>query len=144
LDLIKNFAAKLGIELDIVSYEPICLLNLAFLKGLTGDFSLLHTDYTKLVIISYTQSRIFHEVFYYNYSSNLLESEEFNNLVWNIRNYIVINDLTNIFLTGLYVENPQILEIVMEKLPIFGILSLEEIPERYSLLYTLSVRLSYA
>jgi len=144
LNKIKNFAAKLGIELDIVSYEPICILNFAYLKGLTSDFSILYTDYTKLILLAYNQNRILYEVFYYNYSPNLLDSEEFNNLIWNIRNYIVINDLSNIFLTGLYVENPQIVEIIMDKLPIFGILSLESVPDRFTLLYTLSARLAHA
>jgi hypothetical protein len=144
LNRIKNFAAALGVELDIVSYEPVCILNFAFLKGLYSDFSILYTDYGKVILLTFKSSNLFYEVFYYTYQDNLLNSEEFNDLIWNIRNYIVINDFSNIFLAGLFVEDERVLEIIMEKIPIFGILSSEDIPDRFSLLYTLSARLIHA
>jgi len=141
LNKVKSLASTLGVELDIVSYEPVCILNFGFLKGLDSDFSILYTDYTKVILLTYKDNNLFYEVFYYKYQQNLALSEEFNDLIWNIRNYIVINDLSNIFLAGLFVEDEKILEIIMEKIPIFGILSPEIIPERFSLLYTLSERL---
>ena len=143
LNKVKRFAAALGIELDIVSYEPVCILNFAFLKGLYSDFSILYTDYTKVILLTYKGNNLFYENFYYNYQPELLNSAEFNDLIWNIRNYIVINDISNIFLAGLFVEDERVLEIIMEKIPIFGILSPENVPDRFSLLYTLSERLIY-
>ncbi|NPB05497.1 MAG: hypothetical protein GXO08_03860 [Aquificae bacterium] len=140
-DALVAFAAELGLRLEVVSFEPICVINFGLLKNLPQPFSIIYTDLNKILVVSYSREKILYEVFPYVFSTEGGFEETLNMLIWDIRNYIVLNDLTNLYLAGIVLEYEHLTEYFLERLPIFGILSLEKFPERYSLLYTLGVRL---
>jgi len=141
IDMLLSWAESLGIHLDIISYEPTCLINLGFLKNLPQPFSILYTDLNKILLLSFQKDRILYEVFPYLFSTESTFEDTLNMLIWDIRNYIVLNDLTNLFLAGIVVEYEHITQYFLERLPIFGIISINKFPDRYSLLYTLGERL---
>ncbi|HIC09515.1 MAG TPA: hypothetical protein EYO62_05645 [Aquificales bacterium] len=138
---LETWAENIGIRLDIISYEPICLINLGLLKGLPIPFTILYTDVNKILVLAYQKDRILYEEFSYVFSPDKMAEDVLNLIIWDIRNYIVLNDLSNIYLAGVVTEYEHLMEYFLEKLPIFGIVSIDVFPERYSLLYTLGERL---
>jgi len=141
INKLENWAETLGIQLDIISYEPVCLINLGLLKGLPVPFTILYTDVNKILVLAYQKDRILYEEFSYVFSPDKMAEDVLNLIIWDIRNYIVLNDLSNIYLAGIVTEYEHLMEYFLEKLPIFGIVSIDIFPERYSLLYTLGERL---
>lgn len=135
------FAKGLEITLDVISYEPVCLLNLGFKEKLPVPFTIIYTDVNKILIFSYQKDRITYEVFPYLFSTDQNMEDVLNLLIWDIRNYIVLNDLTNLYLSGLVLEYEELTEYFLEKLPIFGIVSIDDYLNRYILNYTLAERL---
>ena len=112
------------------------------MEQLPHPFAILYTDYTKIVLLAYQEGRIIYEIFPFFFSEDLIQSsEDLNMLIWDIRNYIVLNDINNIFLGGLIVEYGNLTEYFLERLPIFGIISSKKVPDRFSLIYTLAERL---
>jgi len=143
-DVIKkyqNWAESLGINLDIISYEPICLVNFGLAKNLPQPFTIIYTDINKILILSFQKEKILYEELSYILSPENMGEEMLNLIIWDIRNYILLNDLDNIYLAGLLAEYKPLLENFLEKLPIIGVLSIDKFPARYSLLYTLGERL---
>ncbi len=140
-DALINWAYENNINFDVISYEPICIINFGLFQNLPRPFSILYTDLNKILVVSYSENRILYEVFPYIFSAEGGFEETLNMLIWDIRNYIVLNDLTNLYLGGIVVEYSHLTEYFLERLPIFGILSLDNLPERYSLLYVLGERL---
>jgi len=141
INTLLAWADSYGINLDVISFEPTCLINLGFLKNLPQPFSILYTDINKIILLSYQRDRVLYEVFPYLFSHDETFEDTLNMLIWDIRNYIVLNDLTNLFLAGIVVEYENITQYFLERLPIFGIISIDVFPNRYSLLYTLGERL---
>ena len=141
LRLLEEWAERVGIVLDLISYEPVCLINLGLLKRLPQPFTILYTDINKILILSYQKDRILYEEFSYIFSAENIAEDVLNLIIWDIRNYIVLNDLGNIYLAGIVTEYEHLMQYFLEKLPIFGIVSIDKFPERYSLLYTLGERL---
>lgn len=137
----QTWAETLNINLGVISYEPICLINFGLAKDLVQPFTIIYTDINKVLIVSFQKDKILYEEFSYILSPETIDEELLNLIIWDIRNYIVLNDLDNIYISGLVVEHKSLLEEFLEKLPIIGILSLESLPERYTLLYTLGERL---
>ncbi len=137
----QTWAETLNINLDVISYEPICLINFGLAKNLVQPFTIIYTDINKILIVSFQKEKILYEEFSYILSPETFDEELLNLIIWDIRNYIVLNDLDNIYIAGLVVEHKAILEQFLEKLPIIGILSLNSLPERFALLYTLGERL---
>jgi type IV pilus assembly protein PilM len=141
LDSLINWAYTLQLDLKLISFEPVCLINLGLLRNLPLPFSILYTDLNKIIVLSFQEERILYEVFPYVFSLEQDMEQSLNMLIWDIRNYIVLNDLTNIFLAGIVVEYEALAQYFLERLPIFGIINLDNFPERYSLLYTLGERI---
>ena len=141
VDLLVNWSMELNINLEILSFEPICVINFGLLKQLPQPFSIIYTEKNKILVVSYGKTKINYETFPYSLSLESGFEEALNMLIWDIRNYIVLNDLSNIFLGGIVLEYNHLTEFFLERLPIFGLLSIDKFPERYSLLYTLGVRL---
>lgn len=137
----QSWAQSLGLKLDLISYEPICLINFGLSRNLPQPFTIIYTDLNKVLIVSFQKDKILYEEFSYILSPENLGEEMLNLIIWDIRNYIVLNDLDNIYLAGLIVEHKQLLENFLEKLPIIGVLSLDRLPERYTLLHTLGERM---
>ncbi len=141
IDTLLNWAETNNIILDIISFELVCLLNLGLMKKLPKPFSILYTELNKIILFAYQNDRIIYEVFPYLFSTESGFEDTLNMLIWDIRNYIVLNDITNLFIAGIVVEHEALTQYFLERLPIFGIVSIEEFPQRYSLLYTLGERL---
>ena len=141
INVLNNWASNANLNLKIISYEPICILNFGFLNRLPIPFTIIYTEYNKILIISYSKNRLSYEIFTYSFDIERISEDSLNMLIWDLRNYIVLNDLSNIFLSGIILEYTHLIEYFLERLPIFGLLTLDNIPERYSLLYTLAERL---
>ena len=137
----QSWADSLDLKLELISYEPICLVNFGLSRNLSQPFTIIYTDINKVLIVSFQKDKILYEEFSYILSPENLGEEMLNLIIWDIRNYIVLNDLDNIYLAGLIVEHKQLLENFLEKLPIIGVLSLDRLPERYTLLHTLGERM---
>jgi type IV pilus assembly protein PilM len=142
---LQNIAQRLDIELDVISYELVVLLNFGFLNELPEPFAILYTDYTKIILLAYQRDRLLYEIFPFYFSPEIKEvTEDLNMLIWDLRNYIVLNDITNIFLAGVVLEYEEFTEFFLERLPIFGIVSPKKVKERFSLVYTLAERVIHA
>ncbi|RTZ61034.1 MAG: hypothetical protein DSZ31_00915 [Gammaproteobacteria bacterium] len=138
---IEEVFEELGLELEVISYEPVCLINLGLLKGLPEPFTILYTERNKILIVSYRRDNILYETFSYLFSEDKVAEDLLNLIIWDIRNYIVLNDISNIYLAGIVTEYEHLTEFFLEKLPIFGIVSIDKFPDRYALTYTLGERL---
>ncbi len=141
INTLVNWASSINLNLKIISYEPICILNFSILRHLPNPFTIIHTEYNKVLILTYSKNRLNYETFPYSLNPSIISTDNLDTLIWDLRNYIVLNDLNNIYLSGLALEYTHLIEFFLERLPIFGLLTLDNIPERYSLLYTLSERL---
>jgi type IV pilus assembly protein PilM len=141
VDKLYEWSINNGIDLDIISFEPVTLINLGLYKNLPEPFSILYTDINKILVLSYQKDRILYEEFSFIFSPDSIAEDVANLIIWDIRNYIVLNDLGNIYLAGIVTEYEHLMQYFLEKLPIFGIVTIDKFPERYSLLYILGERL---
>jgi type IV pilus assembly protein PilM len=57
-----------------------------------------------------------------------------------IRNILIINDLTNIYIAGPILSEEELLTRVLENLPILGLLDIENLKPNFFIPYTLSLR----
>ena len=138
---IESVFEELDLNLEVISYEPVCLINFGLLKGLPEPFTILYTERNKILIVSYRRDNILYETFSYLFSEDKVAEDLLNLIIWDIRNYIVLNDISNIYLAGIVTEYEHLTEFFLEKLPIFGIVSVDKVPDRYALVYTLGERL---
>jgi type IV pilus assembly protein PilM len=141
VDKLYNWSIEQGIELNLISYEPVGLINLGLYKNLPEPFAILYTDVNKILMLSYQKDRILYEEFSINLTPGNIAEDILNLVIWDIRNYIVLNDIGNIYLAGIILENEEITQYFLEKLPIFGIVSIDIFPEHFALLYILGERL---
>ena len=65
VDIYLNWSFSLGKGLDVISFEPICITNLALLKNLPQPFSIIYTDRNKILILTYGAARFSYEIFPY-------------------------------------------------------------------------------
>lgn len=138
---IEEVFEAVGLKLDVISYEPVCVINLGLLKGLPEPFTILYTERNKILIVSYRRDNIIYETFSYLFSEDKITEDLLNLIIWDIRNFIVLNDIGNIYLAGIVTEYEHLTEFFLEKLPIFGIVSIDKFSERYALTYILGERL---
>ena len=141
VDKLTEWSLMNGMDIDIISFEPVTLINLGLYKKLPEPFSILYTDINKILILSYQKDRILYEEFSFLFSPDNIAEDVANLIIWDIRNYIVLNDLGNIYLAGIVTEYEHLMQYFLEKLPIFGIVTIDKFPERFALLYILGERL---
>jgi len=138
---IENLLHKFNLKADLISYEPICVVNLGLLKRLPQPFSILYTDINKILLVSFYKNHISYESFSFLFTGEKPNEDLLNLILWDIRNYIVLNNLNNIYLAGIVTEYEDITSIFLERLPIFGIITIDKFPNRFALTYTLGERL---
>jgi len=138
---VENLFAEFNLSLDLISFEPICVINLGLLKNLPQPFAILYTDVNKILIVYYRKDTVLYESFSFLFTGEEIPEDVLNLVLWDIRNYIVLNDINNIFLAGIVTEYEPLMDFFLERLPIFGIITIDKFPERYALTYTLGERL---
>ena len=68
------------------------------------------------------------------------DEESFESFFTEIRNIVILNDLSNMYVAGPILAEEELLSSLMENLPILGLLDLEEAKPNFFIPYILSIR----
>ncbi|HIQ31708.1 MAG TPA: pilus assembly protein PilM [Aquifex aeolicus] len=133
---------KAGLKPEVVDYEINAIINFGLYNRLSSPFSILYVDYHEGVLTYYSKDSISYNKTDFNY---LLYRETKDNQLLNaflvdIRNQLVINEISNIYLAGPIISDESTLETVMTSLPVMGILDLERVSPAFFIPFILSVR----
>jgi len=137
-DLIRS----VGLRPEIVDYEILAIINYGIYHKLSIPFSTLYIDYDYSILLTYNTSNLGYSVIhwsYWEYSKNKNE-ELLESFFAEVRNLIVINDISNIYAAGPALANESFLERLLENLPVLGFLDAGELPPNFFIPYILSIR----
>jgi type IV pilus assembly protein PilM len=144
---LTNLISSAGLKPEIIDYEVLAIVNYGIYHKLALPFSILYVDYDYSILLTYSPSNISYSVIpwdYLGYSKKTISSstyEEFlENFVAEVRNLIVINDISNVYIAGVILSNQSFLDYILENLPILGLLDAGELPPNFFIPYTLSLR----
>ncbi len=139
---LTNLIRSIGLKPEIVDYEVLAIVNYGIYHKLSVPFSILYIDYDYSILLTYSISNLVYSVIhwsYWEYSKNknedLLES-----FFAEVRNLIVINDISNVYAAGAALNNESFLERLLENLPVLGFLDAGELPPNFFIPYILSMR----
>ncbi|MEZ0360829.1 MAG: pilus assembly protein PilM, partial [Hydrogenobacter sp.] len=71
---------------------------------------------------------------------NRKDEQSLENFFAEVRNIVVINDLSSVYIAGPILSEENLLTRVLENLPILGLLDIEGIKPNFFIPYTLSIR----
>jgi type IV pilus assembly protein PilM len=144
---LTNLISSAGLKPEIIDYEVLAIVNYGIYHKLALPFSILYVDYDYSILLTYSPSNISYSVIpldYLGYSKKTISSstyEEFlENFVAEVRNLIVINDISNVYIAGVILSNQSFLDYILENLPVLGLLDAGELPPNFFIPYTLSLR----
>ncbi|WP_448587259.1 pilus assembly protein PilM [Thermocrinis sp.] len=139
---LTNLIRSAGLKPDIVDYEILAIVNYGLYHKLSIPFSILYIDYDYSILLAYNTSNLGYSVIhwsYWEYSKNenqeLLES-----FFAEVRNLIVINDISNVYAAGVALTNESFLEKLLENLPVLGFLDAGEFSPNFFIPNILSMR----
>jgi len=139
---LANLIHSVGLKPEIVDYEVLAIANYGIYHKLSIPFSILYIDYDYSILLSYSTSNLVYSIThwsYWEYSKNN-DEEILESFFAEIRNLIVINDISNIYIAGVALADESFLERLLENLPVIGILDVGELPPNFFVPYILSIR----
>jgi type IV pilus assembly protein PilM len=142
---LTNLISSAGLKPEIIDYEVLAIVNYGIYHKLALPFSILYIDYDYSILLTYSPSNISYSVIHWDYlgyskkagssSEELLES-----FLAEARNLIVINDILNVYISGVVLNDQSFLDYILENLPILGLLDAGELPPNFFVPYILSLR----
>jgi len=139
---LANLIHSVGLKPEIVDYEVLAIANYGIYHKLSIPFSILYIDYDYSILLSYSSSNLVYSIThwsYWEYSKNN-DEELLESFLAEIRNLIVINDISNIYIAGVALADESFLERLLENLPVIGILDVGELPPNFFVPYILNIR----
>ncbi len=144
-DVVNNLQKLIegaGLNLKILDYEIVALINYGLMENLPKPFSILYVDYDYFVLVSYTGNFINYSFMHINLDS-YIKTEDVDileNFFAEVRNHLVVGDILNVYLAGPILEEKQMLDMIMENLPIIGLLDLPNLKPGFLIPYILCRR----
>lgn len=139
INKVRRFLELAGLRLSILDYEVISIINYGLYSKLSVPFVILYIDYHYSVLVSYTRTN----VVYFTVPWSFKESQDEHSLeefLAEIRNIVVINDLSGLCLAGPILAEERLLTRILETLPILTLLDLGDVKANFFIPYILSIR----
>jgi type IV pilus assembly protein PilM len=144
---LTNLINSAGLKPEIIDYEVLAIVNYGIYHKLALPFSILYIDYDYSILLTYSPSNISYSVINWDYlgyskktTSSSASEELWESFLAEVRNLIVINDISNVYIAGVGLGNESFTEYILESLPILGLLDAGELPPNFFIPYTLSLR----
>ncbi len=139
---LKKIVESAGMKLRILDYEVITVVNYGLYNKLSIPFSVLYVDYGYALLVTYSPINVSYFVIPWSYTEYLNKKDEqsLENFFAEVRNIVVINDLSSVYIAGPILSEESLLTRVLENLPILGLLDIESIKPNFFIPYTLSIR----
>jgi type IV pilus assembly protein PilM len=139
---LKEKLKELGLQPKIIDYEIVDIINYGIINNLPPPFAILYIDYHEGVLTYYSKNSISYNKIDFNYR-HYQETQDptiLDTFLIEVRNLLVINEISNIYLAGPVISDEATLENIMMNLPVLGILDLENVPPTFFVPYVLSIR----
>ncbi len=142
VEKLKENLKKFGLTPKIIDYEIVDIINYGIMNNLPPPFAILYIDYYEGVLTYYSKGAISYNKIDFNYRryQETLDSTILDTFLIEVRNLLVINEISNVYLAGPIIGDEATLENIMMNLPVLGILDLENVPPAFFVPYVLSVR----
>jgi len=139
---LKRLIESAGMRLKMLDYEVITIINYGLYNKIALPFSVLYIDYGYALLVNYSPLNVAYFVTPWDYTEYLKTRDEpsLENFFAEIRNILIINDLTNIYIAGPILSEEELLTRVLGNLPILGLLYMENLKPNFFIPYTLSLR----
>ncbi|RLJ71016.1 type IV pilus assembly protein PilM [Hydrogenivirga caldilitoris] len=142
VDKLKENLKRFGLTPKIIDYEIVDIINYGLMNKLPLPFSILYIDYYEAVLTYYSKGAISYNKIEFNYKrfKEDMDTTLLDTFLIEVRNLLVINEISNVYLAGPIIADEETLENIMMNLPVLGILDLENVPPAFFIPYVLSVR----
>ena len=142
VDRLINTLKSVGLNPKIIDYEIVAIINYGLINKLPPPFSILYIDYHESILTYYAKNAVSYNKidFNYKYYKETKEASLLDNFLIEVRNLLVINEISNVYLAGPIIGDELTLENIMMNLPVLGILDLEHAPPAFFIPYVLSLR----
>ncbi len=142
VDRLLNTLKSVGLNPKIIDYEIVAIINYGINNNLPPPFSILYIDYHESILTYYAKNAISYNKidFNYKYYKDTKEASLLDTFLIEVRNLLVINEISNVYLAGPIIGDELTLENIMMNLPVLGILDLEYAPPAFFIPYVLSIR----
>ncbi len=139
---IRKAVEGAGVRLAILDYEVLAIVNYGLYHKIPVPFSILYIDYDYAVLTTYSAVNIVYSVFNFRYKDYLKSKDEehLEGFFSEIRNMVVLNDLSSIYIAGPVLLEEELIERIMENVPVLGLLDVENIKPNFFIPYILSIR----
>lgn len=131
-----------SLDPKILDFELLALVNYGLYLNLPLPISILYIDYHYSVLVSLSQSNLSYSEINWGFAEyqEFEDEDHLERFLSEVRNLIVINDLSSVYLAGPVLMNSELLERFMENLPVLGLLDLEGIKPNFLIPYMLFIR----
>jgi len=130
VERLTNTLRSVGLNPKIIDYEIVAIINYGLNSKLPPPFSILYIDYHSYNKIDFN----------YKYFRDTKDTALLDTFLIEVRNLLVINEISNVYLAGPVIGDELTLENIMMNLPVLGILDLEETPPAFFIPYVLCLR----
>ncbi|GAB6066098.1 hypothetical protein JCM9492_11900 [Aquifex pyrophilus] len=139
---LKNMVEKAGLELGIVDYEVITIINGGLLFNLRIPFAILYIDIHESVFVYYTGQSVTYTLLNFSLNEYLESKDEtlLEDLFVEVKNQLLMNEVNTLYLAGKAIEHDDILERVLTNLPVLGPIEPEHVSASFYIPYVLSIR----
>ncbi len=139
---IRRMLESAGLKLHALDYEVVAIVNYGLYHKLPVPYSILYIDYNYSILTTYSPTNISYYVTYWNFLDFLKSGDEesLESFFAEIRNIVVLNDLSSMYVAGPIIASEELLTRTMENLPILGLLDLEGMKPNFFIPYILSIR----
>ncbi|ADC88686.1 Tfp pilus assembly protein ATPase PilM-like protein [Thermocrinis albus DSM 14484] len=139
---LQGITSKAGLKLKILDYEVLALINYGLYFRLPESFSILYTDWDYSILTIFSPLALSYSVIHWSLRDYLKNRDEeyLESFFTEVRNYIVINDLSNVYLAGVALSDEDLLESILGNLPVLGILDISDVKPSMLVPYMLSLR----
>jgi type IV pilus assembly protein PilM len=142
VERLQSILSEAGLELKILDYDIVDIINYGLYAKIPVPFAILYIDYYDGMLVFYSKNAMLYNKIDFNYKQYLEERDQalLENFFIEVRNILVINDISNIYLAGPVIMDEMTLENIMMSLPVLGILDLEDVPPNFLIPYILAIR----
>lgn len=142
VERLNELLRTVGLEPKIIDYEIVDIINYGLYNRFPPPFAILYVDYFEGILTYYGKTLISYNKVDFNYKQyrETKDPVMLDNFLIEVRNLLVINEISNIYLAGPVIADELTLENIMMNLPILGILDLEDVSPVFFIPYVLSIR----
>lgn len=139
---IKKLLNKVGLNLHVLDYEVISIINYGIHYKIPPPFSILYIDYDHSIITIYSATNVAYSEISWSLSDYIIkeDDESFEHFIAEIRSITVLNDITSLYIAGPVLAYENVTMKLMENIPVLGLLDLENLKPNFLIPYILSIR----